>query len=61
MSFLIRYVFRLDNGAIVHDETVIGTVDSLVAIEKGVHLFGHHGTLRVEFDPPLQPVEEASS
>ena len=61
MAFLIRYICRLDNGEVVHDETVIGTVESLVAIEKGIQLFGQHATLRVEFDPPLQPAEEASS
>ena len=56
MSFLIRYVFQLESGEVVHDETVVGTVESLVAIEKGVTVFGRSGTLRVEFDPPLMPV-----
>jgi hypothetical protein len=56
MSFLIRYTFTI-GGEVEHDETVVATVDELVALEKGVTVLGQTGTLRVEFDPPLVPSE----
>ena len=60
MTFLIRYVFTTADGEVQHDETVVATVESLTAIEKHVSVLGQHGTLRVEFDPPLAPVSVSS-
>jgi len=57
MSFLIRYVFTMDDGEVAHDETVVADVRSLDAIEKDVWVLGRRGTLRIEFDPALVPLE----
>jgi hypothetical protein len=58
VTFLTRYTFTLASGEVVHDETVIGDVADLSAIEKIVYINGERGTLRVEFDPPLAPIVE---
>jgi hypothetical protein len=55
VSFLIRYTFTMEDGEVVHDETVVGDVRELEAIEKDVWVLGQRGTLRVAFDPPLAP------
>jgi hypothetical protein len=60
MPFLTRYTFTLANGEVIHDETVVGDVADLRSISKDVWIAGERGTLRVEFDPPLAPVEDAA-
>ena len=58
MSFLIRYVAtEVQSGEVTHDETVVASVEALFAIEKSVFVLGQELNLRIEFDPPLQPVE----
>lgn len=53
--FLVRWTFAMDGCEPDHDETVVSDLPALFAIEKGIVLLGVHGTIRVEFDPPLIP------
>lgn len=56
MTFLIRIAVELEDGTVIHDETVLADTIPFYGFEKGMSSDGVDATLKVEFDPPLAPL-----